>query len=112
MIRAEVDYQINLVIDQTNAQTQKVELENKKIKAAIVEMEVAMKSLKGALVKVEENKQRKLIKKDKTISELTNIVMRQGVSINRTKKELEEAHRGRDKAQAEAKRLKAEVANT
>ena len=45
LIRADVDYQINSVIDQICMQTQMVELENKRVKVTIAEMKAVMKNL-------------------------------------------------------------------
>ena len=45
-------------MDQTDAKTQIMELENKGVKAAIAEMETVMKILEGALARVEEYKHR------------------------------------------------------
>ena len=43
-------------MDQTDAKTQRVEMENRKVKAAFVEMETTMKDMNDALTQAEENK--------------------------------------------------------
>ena len=39
-------------------------------------MEAIMKNMQGALARAKENKQRELVEKDKTITELTDVVIR------------------------------------
>ena len=111
MIWAEADYQIMSVIDQTGTRTQKVENENKKVKAVITEMQAAIKKLQGALARADEDKQWELAEKDKIITELIDAIIRQGVAMEGAKKVLEQARRERDEAQAEAQKLRAGIAN-
>ena len=110
MIQAEAQYQINTVMDQTDAKTQRVEMENRKFKAAMADMENAMDEMKGALGRAEDDKHRALAEKDKTIQELTDAIIRQGVSMEESKAELLEAQRGRDEAMAKVEKLQAEIA--
>ena len=66
-------------MDQTDAKTQRVEMDNRRFKAALADMETAMSNLKGALARAEEDKHQELAEKDKTIQELINAIIRQGV---------------------------------